>query len=271
LVTTDYVLTVTASNGCDDTDTVRVTVTPTPVPNLPDSLVLCEGNEVWLSATPGFDSYLWSTGETSPSIQVSPTSTTTWWVMAWENGCPSRPDSVVVVVDAALPVADFSMSMDSGYIPVTVDFTNLSTNSTSYLWIFGMAGTSTEENPSFTFTQANDFGIWLIAYNDNNCPDTAYKSFRALDYTLFVPNVFSNNGDGLNDYFQVHYTGIDQFHVRIYDRWGMMVFESFDKDFKWDGFLHAEIVQEGVYTWVIDATSVKGNKINVAGNVTLMR
>jgi gliding motility-associated-like protein len=187
------------------------------------------------------------------------------------NGCPSPPDTVTVFVDDLLPVAAFDMSLDSGYIPVSVDFLNNSVNATSYYWIFGMAGTSTEENPSFTFTHTGDFGVWLIAYNANHCPDTAYKSFRALDYSLYVPNCFTNNFDGTNDYFQVHYTGIRTLHIRIYDRWGMMIFESFDKDFKWDGTFHVDVAQEGVYTWVIDAVSVKDNKINLAGNVTLMR
>lgn len=265
-----YVLEVTAPNGCKDLDSVIISITPTPIVDMVDSILLCYGQGARIIATGGTH-YLWNTGDTTHSIQVQPASNTWYSVITWVDGCPSKPDTVWVTVDQNLPIADFSMNPDTGFVPLDVDFTNLSQNAHYYQWLFGNYGSSTEENPSFTFNDDGTIGIWLIAFNDNGCSDTAYKLIVAQDWVLWIPNVFSPNGDGLNDFFITPWLGIAEYHIMIFDRWGMLIFESYDPDFRWNGYLHSEECQEGVYTWVIDGVSIKGNQFKKAGTVTLIR
>ena len=90
---------------------------------------------------------------------------------------------------------------------------------------------------------------------------TTYRSCTLTDETaigddcpgdLFVPNVFSPNGDGLNDFFEVTYVNMDWLEVFVYDRWGKFQYTSMDKNFRWDGTRNGKALPEGVYYYVIN-------------------
>jgi len=95
------------------------------------------------------------------------------------------------------------------------------------------------------------------------------------DCYLDIPNVFTPNGDGLNDYFfpRLELTkGLTAFKMDIYNRWGQLIFESTSLDGAgWDGKLNGVAQPEGVFVYVIDATFKDGQKEHHQGNVTLLR
>ena len=95
------------------------------------------------------------------------------------------------------------------------------------------------------------------------------------DCYLDVPNVFTPNGDGLNDYFlprQLLSKGLASFSMEIYNRWGQVIFTTSSIDGRgWDGKFNDTPQPEGVYVYVIDATFVDGQKEHHQGNVTLLR
>lgn len=88
---------------------------------------------------------------------------------------------------------------------------------------------------------------------------------------LFAPNAFTPNGDGLNDEFFLKGRFIDEYNLRIYNRWGELLFETFTMYDGWDGKLHGKASPEGVYVWVATGLGFDGTEITLRGTVTLLR
>jgi gliding motility-associated-like protein len=102
--------------------------------------------------------------------------------------------------------------------------------------------------------------------------DTVVKTVIVeADFKLYIPNAFTPNGDGLNDIFQPKGRGIQKYHLKIYDRWGSVVFESHDFMLGWDGGEKGKQLTDEVYTWRIEAVDVGGNVKEFTGYVTLAR
>ncbi|MEL7529965.1 MAG: PKD domain-containing protein [Bacteroidota bacterium] len=175
--TLNYILTVTDS-VCTTVDYTRVIVNPTLQTSIfPNNPVICIGDQSVLSATGnilGGNTYLWSTGDTSQSITVNPTSTTTYSVVSFNNGCSS--DEIFVTVNVtvgppALVSGDFQVC-PGGSTTLTAS------GGDSYLW---SAGSFTQ--PSITLAGLNtDSTLWVIAYDANGCPgDTTFVTVQAYD------------------------------------------------------------------------------------------
>jgi predicted transcriptional regulator len=112
--TTTYTVTVTAANGCTDTDQVQVTVNSLPVANAGIDQTICDYESATLTATGGV-SYLWSTAETTPSITVSPGSTTTYTVTVTDgNGCTDEDDVQVTVLTSPTANAGVDQTICNG-------------------------------------------------------------------------------------------------------------------------------------------------------------
>jgi gliding motility-associated-like protein len=269
--TTDLIVTVQGGNGCRDRDTVRVPVTPTPVAQVLGPDLICK-DDLGILLVSGGQTYLWNTGATTPRINVFPQNSTLYTAIAFVDGCPSKPDSLYLVVDTLLPVADFYADPDSGLIPLETTFFNQSTSGYHYIWNFGDGQGTNEFSPSHTYQDTGRFQVRLIVVTENGCRDTAYsKVIVGADFTIYIPNAFTPNGDGLNDYFFVKWIGVKEFHVMLFDRWGLMIYESFDPNFRWDGSLHDKVCQEGVYVYVIEARGYLSEKVKRGGSVTLLR
>lgn len=91
---------------------------------------------------------------------------------------------------------------------------------------------------------------------------------------VVVPNIFTPNGDGVNDDFYVSAKAIKNFNVKIFDRWGNKVFESFDEGFRWKGNAEKDgiAMPNGVFTYVIEYTELSTNKKQLLkGSITLLR
>ncbi|MDP4268449.1 MAG: gliding motility-associated C-terminal domain-containing protein, partial [Bacteroidota bacterium] len=88
---------------------------------------------------------------------------------------------------------------------------------------------------------------------------------------LVYPNVFTPNSDGHNDYFQIKASGMVEFHLQIFDRWGVLVFESNDPDIGWDGKSIASVdCAQGTYFYVLKAHTLN-KSYDHSGFVTLIR
>ncbi|TNE81885.1 MAG: gliding motility-associated C-terminal domain-containing protein [Bacteroidetes bacterium] len=88
---------------------------------------------------------------------------------------------------------------------------------------------------------------------------------------LIVPNAFTSNGDGLNDQYEIAFASIKTYHIKIYDRWGELIFESQDPANFWDGKFKGSFCPEGVYVYTIRYTGSDDTIYNLKGNVTLLR
>ena len=92
-----------------------------------------------------------------------------------------------------------------------------------------------------------------------------------LDGTLYVPNAFSPNGDGINDYFIVMGKEIVKFKLRIFDRWGLQIFSSDNINYAWDGKYHGDLVQIDTYVWKIVYEDSWGRLGSLTGHVNVIR
>ncbi len=133
-------------------------------------------------------------------------------------------------------------------------------------------------------TFVHDNVINKLYYNTNS-PNVAYYLFDNFSLcpcddtipqkvpppVVFIPNIFSPNGDGSNDVFCVRGPEIDSLHLQIYNRWGNLVFESNDINDGWDGTFKGEKCEEGVYVYWAEITFKNGVKEMKKGDVSLVR
>jgi gliding motility-associated-like protein len=139
----------------------------------------------------------------------------------------------------------------------------------NYLWEpSGYTGNPLKVTASGTY--------FLTGLDLNNCPvkDTV-KVIERCDPELYVPNAFSPNGDGQNDFFEVFGYDVSQFDINIFDRWGEIIYHSTDFKFNWDGKYKGQIVQIGTYPFVISykGTTFEGESVSktFSGDVTVVR
>ena len=162
----------------------------------------------------------------------------------------------------------------------TVSFFNDSENAESVFWEFGDGQTSVANEPSHTYSTAlqTGFVVTLVTYSPAGCSDTAQNAISYEEQTLFyVPNTFTPDDDEFNQAFLPIFTsGFDpyNFHLSIYNRWGELLFESFDHTIGWNGTYGNAmgIVPAGVYTWTIQyKPKVNDEKLTINGFVQVLR
>lgn len=90
------------------------------------------------------------------------------------------------------------------------------------------------------------------------------------NFTLYIPNAFTPNGDGTNDRFQPVARGVESLRLEIFNRWGEKIHESNGKDADWDGTYQGEKVQNGVYVYKLRAQTESGEYISKEGQVTVV-
>jgi gliding motility-associated-like protein len=197
--------------------------------------------------------------------------------------------SKVILSDHCSPIS----AVDSVYISVTppakaefsyspspmvrinsvVNFMNQSKKASSYRWSFGNGDSSKINTPQVTYTDTGYFTITLIAIGENGCPnDTAYNTIHVENGTvlIYAPDIFTPDGNGLNDLFTIKGTGIASYQYTIYNRWGENIFRSSDTRPDWDGTFRGILVEGGVYLYYLDVLDIYGDHHYLSGNVMVM-
>lgn len=286
---------VTVGDGCSSLafDTVVVTVNPLAVGNMILSDTSgCEPFTIQLSGSSDIGiTYTWNFGDGSLNVNgvnVSHTYTTagSYFVtltITTATGCQSSITNIQPVTVKPSPTAYFSVSPSITPIPNATDlsFTNLSTGAISYIWNFGDGNTSNAVNPTHYYALTGEYLMQLVAMNSLGCIDTFSLKSTSENYihfaNAFTPNPNGGNGGTYNfyelnnDVFFPTSAGIEEFHMMIYNKWGEVIFESFDINKGWDGYYKGKICEQDVYVWKAFATFKDGNKYVGAGDVTLLR
>ena len=113
---------------------------------------------------------------------------------------------------------------------------------------------------------------YVTNINDHGCASTdSVLVLVRKEYYSGVPDIFSPNGDGLNDELQVLGNGISEVEFVIFDRWGVQVFESRSQDLGWDGRYDGDFAEPGVYVYLAKVTYLNGYQELLQGDVTLVR
>jgi gliding motility-associated-like protein len=167
------------------------------------------------------------------------------------SGCNSLPDSCAPTVTPA-PNAAFTNAPTGGNSYSFVDGT---TGGTSWAWDFGDGGTASTQNPTHTFPTSGTFTVVLTVTNANGCQDTM-QVIVTINEDFLLPNVFTPNGDGVNDEFFITTSGLTEYKMEIYDRWGVKIFESAEPNVHWDGHTTSGAAcADGTYYFVLLAVS----------------
>lgn len=220
----------------------------------------------------------------------------TYYFSVQDNVC-SDFDSIVVTQNPA-PIAGFDVSAVTGCTPLTIQITNTSQNANQFLWNFGNGNNlnSTESNlvTSQTYT---DFSTITLIASDGTCSDTTSLDISisvcgctnpiALNYnplatiddgscifpnpTVEAPNVFTPNGDDVNDLFYLNTTNAVSVMLRITNRWGQIIFEETSVNPKWNGKINVENAAEGVYFYQYLILGVTGDSLEGHGFLELSR
>ncbi|XZF12806.1 PKD domain-containing protein [Chitinophagaceae bacterium MMS25-I14] len=280
VVPTDYYVTGTGANGCTSKDTVNVSLKTKTVASAGNGGEICYGQSFQLQAIGG-QRYLWSPAATLNNSQVinpvaAPVANTTYTLITWEGSCIPDTDYVTVVVHPLPKVdagADQKVVAGSSAVLVATG-----TGAKYYTWappetLSCDSCSSPKASPLKTTTYT------VTAHSDYGCVDSDSVHVIVLcdQSQVFIPNSFTPNGDGHNDYFYPRGKGIDKVKsFRVYNRWGEVVyehtgFELNDKTQGWDGTYKGEQLRTDVFVYVIEAICDNGETISWKGDVSLVR
>jgi gliding motility-associated-like protein len=274
--TTTYTVTGADANGCQNTDQVTVAVNPLPSIGAGVDQTVCAGMAVTLSGNGGV-TYTWSNGVANNTAFSPSLGTTTYTVTGTDaNGCQNTDQVTVTVVP--VPTAGMN-TVDplSGYPGLSVSFDNTSLDAISYVWDFseGVPTNCTDINQDgvHTFNSPGTYDVILTASN-GLCDDQTSMTVIVLPYeplVIHVPNVFTPDGDGLNDGFFIDVQNGTSIEVIILNRWGNLMAELHDFTEKWDGTENGNDASEGTYFFKYSISGKDGTTLSGQGFVELFR
>jgi gliding motility-associated-like protein len=259
-VTTSGTYYVTSSSGiCSQSDTIIVSFVPVPVVDLGPDTTLCPNTSTILDAgNPGFV-YNWSTGAHTQTISAS--GNATYSVTVVNGGCSSS-DSVNVRTLSGINLGPDKNLCDY----LSIDLVAPYVDGGIYLWSTG------DTAQTISITTPGTYSL-DVTFGQCNLRDTVVVEGGYGSPALYVPNSFTPNNNGLNDVFYAEGTDITTFRMRIFDRWGEMIFESNDINDGWDGIYKGNKVPNDVYVVVTDYTTTctGENEVHRITHVSVMR
>ncbi|NLA23440.1 MAG: PKD domain-containing protein, partial [Bacteroidales bacterium] len=283
------------------TDSIRITVIPYPENNfISDIREVCAPGLV--SFTELSDDtenlYTWNFGDggfaniKNPKHQfnnegvytVSLTVTTPF-------GCKTSKTVPDMIIAHPKPIASFIVEPEVVTMMASeVKFTNYSQYASQYFWHFGDGDSSIFVHPRHHYKTIGEYEAMLIAVTNHNCRDTTWRTILVENIvSMYAPETFSPNGDGINDCFRLCGNGIDPhyFKLSVYDRWGNRVYytENFDVNAEcdscgegsWDGTNNGDkslgdrYMPVGLYKWYCEYKDLNNTTYKKSGNIRLIR
>jgi gliding motility-associated-like protein len=291
--TTTYILSVT--DGCESTPLTLssvIEVLPLPIPMISTfNQAVCEPGifNVFSTTDPNMVEHLyWSVSNgqiftDQEEITTFPLQSGNYDVqltVTSPQGCTNSANFINYLTVYPQPLASFSYSPN----PVTMFNTNVQLNNSSvdgdtYAWYIeeGSPNYSEEQSPQTWFPdgQTGEYNVLLITTSVNGCVDSSEQLVViAPEVICYAPNTFTPDGDEHNQLWRVFIEGIDiyEFNITIFNRWGELIFESHDPAAYWDGSFNGILVQDGVYSWFIEAKDFyNSKKYTFKGHINVLR
>ncbi len=291
-----YAVTVTNANGCTNIATRSVYVIPMPTPI---SSFTCDSasfgcaplTSKFVNHSSNATSYIWHFGDGSIDTARNPyhtyTSTDsniyTVYLVAINTGpCGVFRDTSfqnnLIWLNINNPVAAFTSNYS---IPIyagdSIRFRDESTDAYSVIsawhWTFGDTSNSNFMNPIHSWDVPGLYKVELTVTDYKGCRDsTFYKYIEVIEGLVDIPNTFTPNNDGYNDFFEIRASGMEVYHLEIFNRWGMIKFQTTGNHILWDGYDQAGIqCPDGTYYYTLKATGESGKDFSKAGYILLLR
>ncbi|MDR2906979.1 MAG: gliding motility-associated C-terminal domain-containing protein [Bacteroidales bacterium] len=262
-------------------DTVWVYFAKRPTLDLGVDTLLCpDGEGLTLDPLPDdFDperhSFFWTNGNDEAeeaTLLINEDNKGRWIVQAWNPSCNDTATNSVNIDFWPKAWTESQLLSDTSVCPNEVVILDASVPFplTTYRWEHD----TNNPNPIITVNTANTYTVTLT--DSAGCQRKFTCSFTQSDCLpkIEMPNVFTPNGDGINDFFYPTTSEkLYNFNLHIYNRWGRPVFsfKGDPKDAKWDGKNGSSQAPEGVYFWTVKFEDWKGKKSHEQGTVTLFR
>jgi gliding motility-associated-like protein len=232
-----YTVTVSADSGyCLLYDTLQITEPPEIFCSQNDT-AFCIGDSVMLDLG-GFVNFDWNDGYSNQYRWVSQKDSFVVRVQD-ADGCWSLPDSIHIRQDLPpfILLPDDTTICQGGSVLL-----DAGDGFDSYLW---------SNNSAMSSITVYNIGMYWVIVSEKTCKSTDTIEIFNCPAKFIVPNVFTPNGDGYNDYFDIEYQNIWKFEIKIYNRWGTKIYSSNNLEDPWDGKIKGQPATEGVYFWEI--------------------
>jgi len=265
-----YIITLTVfENGCSESyvDTVKVIPEPT-LTYSPPLFSGCAPLTVQFSDSSFQDtcvtSVLWNFGDGITSGQHNPDHTypnpgiyTVSVSITTNNYCIGKDLTFTVPNMVTVhPSPKARLSADPTFLSVfdsLVTFTDLSQGATSCWIYFGDGDSSNNCGGTHLYPKSGVYSVIQIVENQFGCKDKFELNIDAdLKALFWIPNAFTPNHDGKNDVFTPYATGIQNYRMSIFNRWGSLIFKTDDLQKGWDGSFDGNPCQEDVYVWKVE-------------------
>ncbi|MGI6320757.1 MAG: PKD domain-containing protein [Bacteroidales bacterium] len=276
-----YAVTITDQNSC--TAQAIHTIVNHPKPDLEftnivmDTCLLSSGKvTAFVSGGSGVYSYLWDTEPAQNSSSATGLDPGTYIVVVSDGFC-TISDTIEII---GIPGPDAAFNISPNIAPIShaeIRFTDMTEGEIeTWHWEFGDGFQSTNQNPKYTYQNLGEYEVTMIVTDINGCIDTAYGTVLIdIDFNIWIPNAFTPNDDGKNDRWGPVAIGFSDkdYQMKIWDRWGMLVFETDNYYQRWDGSIRDRDVENDIstsYVYEIIIYDNMGKRHRFFGRVTLI-
>lgn len=243
----------------DGSDVMQLTINENPSLDLGNDTTICPGSDIILSPGNQFTYYRWQDGSTEPTLTAYAAGE--YWVEVEDiKGC-TNADTIFISLYDIPPLSIGNDTAICGEISIFLDAGN---EFDQYIWQDGSTGHQYWANsPGY---------YWVVAQKDAcEKSDTIYID-EDCPSSLWFPNCFTPNGDGINDRFVPVYQNIGIYNLIVFNRWGQMLYESNDIDEGWNGQYHGDNCPNGVYFFIAYYSENQGGvSKEVKGSITILR
>lgn len=258
-----YILTVSDVTGCSSTMTIMVEVKERPVAAITGDQEICAGEELTLQS-PNVGNLLWSTDEVTSSITVIPLISSIFTLTVDLNGCVDTAYYPILVK----PKPFLALNLIMASITKGESIQLIASGAQTYEWTPDIDLTCSDcSNPIATPMETTTYCVESML---NGCTFDTCVHITVLDDCLFeLPNIFTPNGDGLNDFWcsKIQDCVVAQ-TLNIYDRWGNLLHTQSGPEVCWAG---GNELQNNVYTFILRKIRIDGKEEYITGNITLIR
>lgn len=256
--------TVTATDNCSDSaiDSSLVFVYPEILYQINTNPIQCYGTVGFADIVmniPGDYSYEWNSIPPQFSSMLQEEVDATYNVVITNNVTGCVVDTFAHLPSFEFINANFITNPNNDCALLTnpyFEFLDLSVGGNFGTWDFGDGSSDIyveDINTNYLYQDTGTYSVTLIIENFGGCSDTIIKNVCVEnDYVLHIPNAFTPNNDNLNDTYKIIGIGIRKFNMKIFNRWGEIVFESNDINVGWDGNYKGKKSAQGSYTYLLN-------------------
>ena len=280
-------LTVTSTMGCQSSEVKDIQIFSLPQIDYLVDTNICESDEInFINLTKSEDKivdYIWNFGEGNSSNLKNPKHTYSnsgtydiSLLVVTENGCITEQERRNLINVYDNPTSKFNMSDNKvSLLDSEIIFTNTSNSDLYFEWNFdnGLIDYESKEI-SVTFEESGVYDVTLYVENENKCYDEVTHQVIVEEiFSVFVPKAFTPNNDGMNDIFVPTTNGVHSFEMKIFNRFGELVFLSNNKKLGWDGYskYFGKHLEMGTYFFNIRVTDVNNKPWIYNGEVNLIK